>query len=190
MPLATIYRPENVTTTLQQARELADFTGLAPHSLVTFRPERLIVHEVLIRVMADLSVPDGKVYEDLGINFRRMVGIILSKYVAPERAGIVAAFEALCDTARQVFVTQFDSALTTDPAAREPVDRKAGAGGWLSRLFGGAKAGTGASGPAPDHAIREDQLAARWQAAATASDDPAETAAYQSLSRILAAVVG
>ena len=48
------------------------------------------MHEVLVRVMADLSVPDGKVYEDLGINFRRMVGTILSKYVAPERAPIVS----------------------------------------------------------------------------------------------------
>lgn len=190
LPLATIYRPENVSTTLQQARELADFTGLAPHSLMRFRPERLIVHEVLIRVMADLSVPDGKVYEDLGINFRRMVGIILSKYVAPERAAIVAGFDGLCETARQVFVSQFDAALTGDLAGVELVVREAGQGGWLSRLIGGTKAGTLAPGPALTHDSREDELAARWLAAATTSDDPAETAAYQSLSRTLAAIVG
>jgi hypothetical protein len=190
LPLATIYRPENVSNTLQQARELADFTGLAPHSLMRFRPERLIVHEVLIRVMADLSVPDGKVYEDLGINFRRMVGIILSRYVAPERANIVAAFDELCETARQLFATQFEAALTGDPPGKEPVAREADQGGWLSRLIGGTRAGTNAPGPAQDHDSREDELAARWQAAATASDDPAETAAYQSLSRILAAIVG
>ena len=190
LPLATIYRPENVSTTLQQARELADFTGLAPHSLVRFRPERLIVHEVLIRVMADLSVPDGKVYEDLGINFRRMVGIILSKYVAPERASIIAAFDGVCETARQVFATQLQAALAGDPADVEPVVREAGKGGWLSRLIGGTKAGTTASRTAPNHDSREDELAARWLAAAAASDDPVETAAYQSLSRILAAIVG
>jgi len=124
LPLATIYRPENVSTSLQQARELADFAGPAPHTLVAFRPERLIVHEVLIRVMAELSVPDGKVYEDLGINFRRMVGIILSKYVAPERPAIIAAFDELCETARQVFVTQFEAALTGEPAGAEPVVRE------------------------------------------------------------------
>ena len=190
MPLATIYRPENVSNTLKQARELADFTGLAPHSLMRFRPERLIVHEVLIRVMADLSVPDGKVYEDLGINFRRMVGTILSRYVAPERANIVAAFDELCETARQLFATQFEAALTGDPAGKEPVAREADQGGWLSWLIGGTRAGTNAPGPAQDHDSREDELAARWQAAATASDDPAETSAYQSLSRILAAIVG
>ena len=190
LPLATIYRPENVSTTLQQARELADFTGLAPHSLVAFRPERLIVHEVLIRVMADLSVPDGKVYEDLGINFRRMVGIILSKYVAPERPAIIAAFDGVCETARQVFATQLQAALAGDPAGLAPAVRKAGKGGWLSWLIGGTKAGTAASRTAPDHDSREDELAARWLAAATSSDDPVETAAYQSLSRILAAIVG
>lgn len=187
LPLATIYRTENVSTSLQQARELADFTGLAPHSLVAFRPERLIIHEILIRVMAELSVPDGKVYEDLGINFRRMVGIILSKYVAPERADIVAAFDELCGTARQVFITQFEAALTGAPAGVEPVVRE---GGWLSWLIGGAKSGTAASGPAQNHKSREDELAARWLDAAAASGDPAETAAYQSLSRILAAIVG
>ena len=190
LPLATIYRPENVTTTLQQVRELADFTGLAPHSLVTFRPERLIVHEVLIRVMADLSVPDGKVYEDLGINFRRMVGIILSKYVAPERAGIVAAFDELCETARQLFATQFEDALAGEPASAASGAGDTGNGWWFSRLIGRAKAGTDAKGAAPDHASREDRLAASWLNAANKSDNPAETAAYQSLSRILAAIVG
>ena len=190
LPLATIYRSENVSTSLQQARELADFTGLAPHSLVAFRPERLIVHEVLIRVMADLSVPDGNVYEDLGINFRRMVGIILSKYVAPERAAIIAAFDALCDTARQLFVTQFEAALAGETATTKPARPQDGPGGWLSRLVRWPKSGTAPSGPPQRNANREDDLAARWQAAATAADDPAETAAYGSLQRILAIIVG
>ncbi len=190
LPLATIYRPENVSTTLQQARELADFTGLAPHALVAFRPERLIVHEVLIRVMADLSVPDGKVYEDLGINFRRMVGIILSKYVASERVAIVAAFDTLCDTARQLIVTQLETALAAGPAVTEPGGREAGEGGWWSRLLGRARNSAVSPRPAQGHEAREDELAARWQAAAAASDDPAEAAAYKSLSRTLAVVVG
>lgn len=190
LPLATIYRSENVSTSLQQARELADFTGLAPHSLVAFRPERLIVHEVLIRVMADLSVPDGKVYEDLGINFRRMVGIILSKYVAPERAAIVAAFNELCSTARQVFVTQFEVALAGEAARSEPVGQEAGPDGWLSRLIGWPRTGSAASERPQQGRSREEDLARRWQAAATATDDPIEVAAYESLQRILATIVG
>ncbi len=190
LPFATVYRPENVCTSLQQARELADFTGLAPHCLVAFRPERLIVHEVLIRVMAELSVPDGEVYEDLGINFRRMVGIIVSKYVGPERAAIVAAFEEVCETAKQVFLTQFEFALTGEAVALETTRGTTRRGGWLSRLFGGGNAVNKSSGIAQPGQNREEELAARWQEAAAKSTDPVESAAYQSMLRILAVVVG
>ncbi len=189
LPLATIYRSENVSTSLRQARELADFTGLAPHSLVAFRPERLIVHEVLIRVMADLSVPDGKVYEDLGINFRRMVGIILSKYVAPERAAIIAAFDELCGTARQLFNTQWEMALAGSSVDAAPASPEAGRRSWFSRLIGRSKASSGSSDPPQVGNSREDDLVARWQVAA-AADDRAEAEAYRSLLRTLAIVAG
>jgi len=39
-------------------------------NLVAFRPERLVVHELLARVTADFSVEDGQKTEDLGINFQ------------------------------------------------------------------------------------------------------------------------
>ena len=68
LQLATIYRPEYVRTTLRQARELADLTGLPREELVVFRAERLVVHELLTRVTADFSVDDGQKTEDLGIN--------------------------------------------------------------------------------------------------------------------------
>ena len=45
---------------------------------MAFRPERLAVHELLIRVTADVSVPDGPNYEDLGINFREITETILT----------------------------------------------------------------------------------------------------------------
>ena len=87
LALSTIFRPENVVTSVDQAHELSDFTGIAPHKLVAFRPDRLIVHELLIRVTADLSVPDGSKYADLGINFREITETILSSYIAPHMAG-------------------------------------------------------------------------------------------------------
>jgi hypothetical protein len=63
--------------------------------LSTFKPARLALHEVLIRVMADLSVPDGEKYEDLGINFRQMTATIMGTYIAPELDAIAALFEQL-----------------------------------------------------------------------------------------------
>ncbi len=93
--LSTLYQPENTSTELTQAKELSDFTGLPEKDLVRFRPERLLVHETLIRVMANLSVPDGSHYGDLGINFRSITDTILSKYAAPELPKIVQAFEEM-----------------------------------------------------------------------------------------------
>ena len=49
LPLATIFRAENVSTSAAKAHELRDYCGLPPHELVAFRPERLIVHELLVR---------------------------------------------------------------------------------------------------------------------------------------------
>jgi hypothetical protein len=71
------------------------FCGLAVERLSSFRPERLALHEVLIRVMADLSVPDGEKYEDLGVNFRKMTAAIMDKYIASKMPEITRTFEQL-----------------------------------------------------------------------------------------------
>jgi len=95
LPLATIFRPENVFTALRYAEELHDLTGLDLADIVAFRPERLALHELLVRITADLSVPDGERIEDLGINFREMTRVILGRYIEPRMPTIIATYEAL-----------------------------------------------------------------------------------------------
>src|SRR5262249_47701870 len=90
---ATMFRPESVFTTPAEASELADLTGLDAGALVVFRPERLALHEILVRVMADFSVPDGAKIEDLGINFRAMVRTLLERYAQPRMDLLVAAYD-------------------------------------------------------------------------------------------------
>src|ERR1700731_521992 len=103
----TIFRPENVFTSLADAEEMLDLTGLEFTELVTFQPRRLALHEVLIRVTADLSVPDGSRIEDLGINFREMTRRLLAGYVDPRMADITAAFA----TIRRQLASSIDAAL-------------------------------------------------------------------------------
>ena len=55
LPLATVFRRENVSTSVAEAFELSDYCGLPPQELVAFRPERLNIHELLVRVTAGLS---------------------------------------------------------------------------------------------------------------------------------------
>ena len=59
-------------------------TGFDLSELVVFRPQRLALHELLIRVTADFAVPDGSQIGDLGINFRRIAGQILAHYLVPD----------------------------------------------------------------------------------------------------------
>ena len=82
--LETIFRPENNYSTLAAAEELRGLTGLGLSELVVFRPERLALHELLIRVTADFAVPDGSRVGDLGINFRRIANRILTHYLEPD----------------------------------------------------------------------------------------------------------
>ena len=96
LPIATVFNSTNVSCNLIELKEISSFCGgLALERLSTFKPARLALHEVLIRVMADLSVPDGEEYGDLGINFRQMTATIMEKYIAPELAAITSLFEQL-----------------------------------------------------------------------------------------------
>ena len=90
-----MFRSENVETGFDETHELAEFSGFSPFDLVVFRPERLIIHELLIRVTSGLSVPDGPDYEELGINLRAMVARIYQHYVAPELASLQALHESV-----------------------------------------------------------------------------------------------
>ena len=130
LPLATIYRPEHVYTTLAQARELADLTGLAMDELVAFRPERLVVHELLARVTADFTVEDGEKTEDLGINFRRMTETILTRHIAPHMPEIAAMYDELRTRLFTTVAAEFERGMQQPaPDVQKPA-------GWWSRLFG------------------------------------------------------
>ena len=59
----TLYRPENAFVDYSQAKEIAAFCGLDTADVAAFKPERLVVHELLIRITADFTVPDGPNYE-------------------------------------------------------------------------------------------------------------------------------
>ena len=91
-PLCTVLRPENVLTSVAAAREWRDWTGLDLPDVVAFRPQRLALHELLIRVTANVSVPAGEAIGDLGVNFRALVRAILASHLEPRQEAIEAAY--------------------------------------------------------------------------------------------------
>jgi hypothetical protein len=185
LPLATVFRPDNVFTSVQEAHERSAFTGLEPEDVVTFRPERLVVHELLIRVTGDISVPDGPNYEDLGINFRRIAETILVRYLTPRMPELVRAYEQVRIEALKVIEAELGSSLFA--SVRKPPTRSDRRG--LSRLFGlvGNRSNGQASGESVED--RERGVLAAWQRNADAANDPVARAAYRVLLRLASAIL-
>ena len=95
LPLSTMFRIENVSTSISKAYELSDYCSLRPTELVAFRAERLVIHELLIHVTSTISVPDGGDYEDLGRNFREITSTILNRDERWRRLNILQGFRLL-----------------------------------------------------------------------------------------------
>ena len=125
--LCTVFRAENVSTSLSAATELQSLTGLPATELVAFRPQRLVLHEVLIRVTAELSVPDGSRIEDLGINFRKITSRLIRGYLEPQMPAITAAFvqtrRSLAGAIHSAFADVVDAAPAQVSAGRSPLLR-------------------------------------------------------------------
>jgi hypothetical protein len=100
--LATIFRPENVFTSVAAAAELRGLTGLSLSELVVFRPQRLALHELLVRITADFAVPDGTRIADLGLNFREIARQLLSRYLEPAMDIISAVYRRALQEANDV----------------------------------------------------------------------------------------
>jgi hypothetical protein len=178
--LCTIFQPANSFTSVAAATELQQLTGLPLCDLVAFRPQRLLLHELMIRVMADYSVPDGSKIGDLGINFREMTNRLLDRYIQPEMAAIAREYEEV----QRRLSAEIGSELSACIAASAP--RVADTHSSLfSRLFG-RKAHhpqpvPNAVGWGPEQIGDCDRMAAN-------TDDPLQRAAFRALARLMAAL--
>ncbi len=192
--LATIFRPGNVETTLAEAHELRDLSGLALDELVVFRPRRLALHELLVRVTADISVPDGSRIEDLGINFRHITRVLLEGYVEPRMDDVERRYddvrrgleERIAPQARVLFDLPGDAdASGHTHHTRAAPSAARGLFGWLRRAEAGPAAAPRKADPPPT----ADQLIELWQRVAADSSEPLERAALRALSRVASALI-
>ncbi|MBT8433852.1 MAG: zeta toxin family protein, partial [Gammaproteobacteria bacterium] len=159
-------------------------TGLAIQQLVFFRPERLVTHELLVRVSADIFVSDGTRYEDLGINFRTVVSRILSVYIEPEIAAICDLHAALAEQARSIIDEELSSSIFMQSAPAE----KRRTGFKLSRLLGSrSRKKQPVATESPEQ--REQRIIASWDEKAGSTEDRLTAAIFGELVRIARAIV-
>ena len=179
LPLATLYRPEHTRSPLRDLRELSDLTGLPLRDIATFRPERLALHELLVRVTANISVPDGTRIEDLGINFRQITRTILEKDVASDKEAIAQAYASARKAVASVIDRELARIFPAASAATAPPPT-----GWLARLWGPREPRT-LSPPRPPS---EAEFVAEWESRARTSHE-SERAALRALAKVVSALL-
>ena len=177
--LETIYDPANVFTSLDEVNELATETGLSPEELISFRPHRLVLHELIVRITADIVVLEGETEEDLGINFRNIARLIFSRYVIPGLMQIEHGFDTMRTKIEDMTRHELESALL--PTSPPKVAR---ASLW-SRLLGG-KAKPAAAPRSRQE--REFELINSYKTSGLATDDELAAAVYRSLYRVLGSI--
>jgi len=183
LALSTMFRTENVLTSIKTAQELHDFTGLPIQQLIRFRPERLIVHELLIRVSADIFVSDGSRYEDLGVNYRTIVDNILRHYIEPHKSEILNSFDLLSGEIEAQISTQLCE-LVEPPKDNTTLERDS----FFKRIF--AIRRKSATIPAPELANdRQQKIFAKWRQQLRSSTDPRTQVIYSALLKITNAII-
>ena len=175
--LETIFRPECAATSAEEIDELAALTGLPAEELTVFRPQRLALHEIIIRVTADIAVAEGEEEEDFGRNFRRIASRLHEVCVAPRLEQIEAVYTELARNA-EVMVRGILSETLFQPPAPAP------ARSWFGRWRAQEPA---QPQPAAD---REHRIVADYKAMGLAAADPLRRAAFRSLYRVLGAIAG
>jgi len=184
LPLSTMFRPENVFTSIETATELSDFTGLPIQQLICFRPERLVVHELLIRVSADIFVSDGTKYEDLGVNYRKIVGVILRDYIEPNMAQIVARFDQLSVQVDGMIETELATGLFAETVRAEQIKSPTGFA-WFFKARAKKKKAVQSESPE----IRQQRFLSSWQLKADSTDDPLDAAVYRMFVKVTNAII-
>ncbi len=178
--LETIYDPANVFTTINQVNELATETGLVPEELISFRPHRLALHELIVRITADIVVLEGELEEDLGINFRTIAHKIFSKYIIPGLMQIEHGFDTMRTRIEDLTTRELEAALlqqTPSKAAKPSF--------WSSLL--GSKPKPAVSAP-QSRQEREFELINSYKQSGLNASDELSAAVYRSLYRVLGSI--
>ena len=179
--LETIYRAENVTSSIDEINEFTANTGLTHDELVVFRPMRLALHELIVRVNADIVVLEGEQEEDLGINFRIIADQIYCKYVLPQRPKIERAHRALDQQVRGLLEAEF--AQTLFPAASSLAKSKPSI---MSRIFGTSKK---PAVPTETTLERQLRIINSFKEQGLNTSDELERAIFRGLYQVLGAIV-
>ncbi len=182
LPLVTLYRPENSTVSYAEAKEAADFCGRKPSEMNAFTAARLVRHELFIRLMADINVPDGPDYPELGEHLRGIAKTILDNYIQPQMPMLEQEFDRLRGRIEKRLAARLDQDIYSRDSGSGT-----GTAGLLERL--------GLRKPKPDANEKlpeapEVKALLQWQDEVNRGTDAFETGCLRGLLAIVGGIVG
>ncbi len=177
--LETIYDLANVFTTLDEINQRVAETGLSALELISFRPQRLVLHDLIVRITADIVVLEGAVEEDLGINFRAIAKRIFDHYVLPQMDEIEQSFAAVSQRIEELTRFELDVIMEKLKPIKAPPPTL-----W-QRLMG-----IKPKAPAPPQTReeREFELINHYKSLGLTADDEFEAAVFRSLHQVLGSI--
>lgn len=184
--LETIYRPENVSSSMADVAEISTLTGLSHEELVAFKPERLVVHELLIRVTANIVVDEGEDERGLGRDYRLIVNTILQDYIQPHMPEIIRAHADLQHRVRNFAQAQLAEILFK-PRETLVEKRKRGL---FSFLWKAKTASENRARPSESIQEREHRAIQAYKTQGRATEDEMQATVFNSLYRILNLISG
>ena len=179
--LETIYNPGNAFNSVDEVESLARETGLDPMDLICFRPHRLVLHELIVRITADIVVVEGENEEDLGINFRNIARKIFSHYVIPNLMQIEHAYETMRTKLEDITREELERSLK-ELQAPPPAEKRS----LTERLFKRKSSSTTTTPKSRQE--REFELIDSFKPRGLASEDPLQAAMFRSLYRVLGSI--
>jgi hypothetical protein len=179
--LETIYDSKNVSSRIDEVNQMAKETGLSPEELVVFRPERLALHELIVRVTADIVVLEGDHEEDLGIHFRNITTQILGSYLLPHMSDFTRLFEDLYDKARNMVDKELSLSLFATAAGVEKSKSSL-----LRRFFAPPKKRSRNMETTQERQLR---VISSFKDRGLKAGEPFESAVFRSLYRVLSSIV-
>lgn len=183
---ATIFLPENTFRDVGEAYELHGVTRIPVEDLAVFRPDRLALHEILVRVTADYEIPDPETASigSLGVTLRQMAGTICSQVLEPCRSEIELLYDRLKEELESFIELQISTSLAAspEPPSPEPKPRRS-----LWSPF--RKQARIADVRVQETVWDRDERAIRyWTEQALSSEVPSHAAAFRALVRAASAV--
>lgn len=179
MPLESVRRSENVFPSPDWAADFERMSGMPTEGFVMFRPARLALHEVIVRVTADIVVSEGHSEAEFGQNFRRIALTILAGYVIPHLSEIERMHDALRHRVAGRVRAILESALCFDPV---PTSRNT-----LWQLF--SRRSRRMRVPAKSLVDCEYSAIASFKNRGLAATDPLDRAVFKGLYRILSVIL-